>query len=203
MIDDFEQIHEELRKKDEARESSIRKLRQVIRLCGDGIRSMHRGDGAKARECASSAKVLIDQVSEELSDHPELLFSKSVEAALAEYTELIATIELIERKRLPSMGEIDVPAAAYLNGIGDSIGEIRRHILDLLRDGHVRQAEEYLEIAESILDELMTFDYPKALLGDLRRKQDVARNLIEKTRGDVTNAVLERDLAERLDRLGG
>ena len=142
-------------------------------------------------------------MSEELSDHPELLFSKSVEAALAEYTELIATIELIERKRLPSMGEIDVPAAAYLNGIGDSIGEIRRHILDLLRDGHVRQAEEYLEIAESILDELMTFDYPKALLGDLRRKQDVARNLIEKTRGDVTNAVLERDLAERLDRLGG
>ena len=203
MIDDLDRLHEELRKKDEARENSIRKLRQLIRLCGDGIRAMHRGDPSRARECASSAKTLVGQISKNLKEHPELLYSKSVEAALTEYTELIATIELLERRTLPSIAEVDVPIVAYLNGIGDSVGEIRRHILDLLRDGQVREAEEYLEIAESILDELMTFDYPKAILGDLRRKQDVARNLIEKTRGDVTNAVLEKELAERLAKLGG
>ncbi len=202
-MEGFEGLHEKLRAKDGAREASIKTLRLLIRTCGDGIRSLHRGDVGGAREARKRAGQLVDQLEEDLREHPDLYHSGSVNAGLAEYTELVVVLALLGEKRLCGTDEIGVPPVAYLNGLGDAIGEVRRHILNLLRRGEVAEAEEYLEIAENMYDSLMTFDYPRALVGDLRRRQDVARSLLEKTRADVTNAVLEKNLSEKLERLGG
>jgi len=60
------------------------------------------------------------------------------------------------------------------------------------------QHERYLEKMERILDSLMRFDYPTALVA-LKRKQDVARSLIEKTRGEVAVASRSQELADKLD----
>ncbi len=201
-MEGFEGIHQELRAKDKARETSIRTLRLLIRVCGDGIRSLHRGDVKGAREAREQARKFVGQLKDDLRDHPDLYHSGSVNAGLAEYTELVVVLGLMGEKRLYGNGEIGVSPVAYLNGLGDAIGEVRRHILNLLRRGEVKEAEEYLEIAENIYDGLMTFDYPRALVGDLRRRQDVARSLLERTRADVTNAILEKNLSDKLETLG-
>jgi translin len=192
-------IHDELREKDRAREASIKRIRLLIRVCGDGIRSLHRGDGEGVARAISDAKDHLNGIREGLKDHPDLATSNSVIAGLTEYTELIVVSGLILGDGMPTYREVGVPPAAYLNGLGDAIGEIRRHILNLLRRRETAQAERYLEIVEEMYDIIMNFDYPRAILGDLRRKQDVARSLLERTRADVTMAVLQKDLSERLE----
>ncbi len=199
LFDDIDRIHEMLREKDQAREVSIKKLRLLIRTCGDGIRCLHRGDSQSADESVKAAQACLAEISQELGKHPDLVTSNSVHAGMAEYVELVVVQKLLTERRIPAIDEVGVPPIAYLNGIGDAIGEVRRHILNLLRHWETEKAEEYLEIAENMYDMLMGFDYPKAIVGGLRRKQDVARSLLEKTRADVTNAVLQKDLSDRLE----
>ncbi len=187
-----------LKQKDQARETSIKRTRALIRACGEGIRHLHRGKRQEAEERARIAGQIAAELRGDLETHPDLLHSNSVESAMAEYAELIVVMKLLTERRMPSFAEIGVSPASYLNGLGDAIGEIRRHILNLLRKRQTRDAEDYLEIAETMYEMLLGFDYPKAIVGDLRRKQDVARSLLERTRADVTNAVLQADFLQRL-----
>jgi translin len=203
LLDDADLIHGLLKEKDAAREISFKKVRQLIRTCGDGIRCLHRGDFSGAEKRAENARALMADTAEELSAHPDLSHSPSTRAGQMEYAELMAVSRLLTEKRVPTMAEVGVPPAPYLSGLGDTVGEIRRHILNLLRRGETGEAEEYLEISESIYDVLMGFDYPKAITGELRHKQDVARSLIERTRADVTNAVLQKDLSRKLEEAKG
>jgi len=87
-------------------------------------------------------------------------------------------------------------------GLGDTVGELRRFALENLRRGDTRVAWSYLEKMERILDALMRFDYPTSLVA-LKRKQDIARGLIEKTRGEVAVAARSQELAEKLDAVRG
>ncbi len=200
LLDDIDNIHDMLKRKDLARETSIKKVRILIRTSGDGIRGYHRSDIKAAEKCVKEANQHLTDLFEELSDHPDLLTSNAVKAAMTEFTELMVVRKLLTKMEIPSLKEVGVPPVAYLNGLGDAIGEIRRHILNLLREHETELAEEYLGIAEKMYDALMTFDYPKAIVGSLRRKQDIARSLLEKSRADVTNAVLQSDLSEKLDK---
>lgn len=199
MQESTRDIHVELREKDMAREASIKEIRLLIRACGDGIRSLHRGNGEGVARAISDSEEHLNNIREELKDHPDLAHSNSVVAGLTEYAELIVVNGLILGDGIPTYREVGVPPIAYLNGLGDAIGEIRRHILNLLRRRETAEAERYLEVAEEMYDIIMNFDYPRAILGDLRRKQDVARSLLERTRADVTMAVLQKDLSERLE----
>lgn len=199
MQESTREIHEELRKKDRAREASIKEIRLLIRTCGDGIRSIHREDSDGVARAIDEAGMHLASIRETLGDHPDLASSNSVIAGLVEYAELRVVHGLIMENRMPSYVEVGVPPVAYLNGLGDAIGEVRRHVLNLLRRQETAEAERYLDVAEEIYDMIMNFDYPRALLGDLRRKQDVARSLLERTRADVTMAVLQRDLSDKLE----
>jgi len=199
LAESAERIHEILRQKDAARESSIRKLRLLIRTCGDGIKALHRGELSSAEQRIKEAGLITNEVARELGDYPDLYHSSMVMSGLTEYAELVMVFKLFTERTIPDMDEVQVPPAAYLNGMGDAIGEMRRHILDLLRRRQTKEAEEYLDILENMYDLLMGFDYPKAIVGDLRRRLDVARSLLEKTRADVTNAVLQEDLSRKLE----
>jgi len=203
LLEDIGRIHRMLKRKDQAREASIKKVRLIIRESGDGIRRYHRRDYDAAEKSVKAARQHLIDLFDDLEQHPDLLSSNAVKAAMAEFTELLAVRKLLTEKDLPTLSEVGVSPAAYLSGIGDTIGEVRRHILNLLRKHDTEQAEEYLDIAENLYDALMGFDYPKAIVGDLRRKQDVARSLIERTRADVTNAILQRDLSEKLEKYTG
>jgi translin len=87
---------------------------------------------------------------------------------------------------LPTAAELGVEAAAYLNGLGEAAGELRRWSLDLLRRGKTADAERVLAMMDDIYSLLVTLDYPDALTGGLRRTTDMVRGVTERTRGDLT-----------------
>jgi len=95
---------------------------------------------------------------------------------------------------------LDVEVPAYLNGLGEAVGELRRYLLDTLRTGDVERCEEVLTVMDDIYGALVTFDYPDAMTGGLRRTTDNTRGILERTRGDLSLAVRQRDLEKSLAR---
>ncbi len=188
-------IEEILDEKDTVREVAIKSSRSVIRLCGNAIRTLHKGKDASS---------MIDEAMEELQrlvsvtrDFPDIKHSGMIESAMQEYVEARLFMAILENETFPSFEELGVTPEAYLMGMGDIIGEIRRHTLDHIRKGEVDKASGYLEIMESLYEFLMRFHYPSSLVA-IKRKQDIARGVLEKTRGEVAVAVrtysLERNL---------
>ncbi len=136
-------------------------------------------------------------------DHPEIRFAGYLQDAQKEYAEARITEALLTgAERIPDAEELGVEDAPFLNGMAETVGEGRRFALDLLRQGEVDRAEAVLASMEELYAVLVSIDYPDAITGNLRRTTDVARSLIERTRGDVTTAIGQRDLREALDRHG-
>jgi translin len=124
--------------------------------------------------------------------------SKTMDIAYQELAEAANVLSLIENSRFTPPNEYQIPSRPYLNGLADVIGELRRASLDYLRNDDVGKAEHLLEIMEDVLEGLQSFDYPNALVPDLRRKCDVGRALVERTRGDLTRAVGQSKLVKEL-----
>ena len=99
---------------------------------------------------------------------------------------------------VPTPQEIGVGEAPYLNGIGETVGELRRFILDKLRHGQLERCEELLDAMDDIYYVLISMDYPDAITGGLRRTTDVARGLIERTRGEFSIALVQENLEAAL-----
>jgi translin len=159
---------------------------------------LHSQDFEKADKNITAARKALNELQTLLKEHSDIYYAGFVEHAQQEYSEVTILRSLLtgreQDKNIPSPDEIGVEYAAYLNGLGDVTGELRRHILDLIRKESLQEAEKFLEIMESIHAMLMDFDYPDAITRGLRRKTDVSRSLIEKTRGDVINAIGQKKL---------
>jgi translin len=161
---------------------------------------MHRGQDAGPQVQEIREEVL--KLRSLLHDHPDLYHTGTVENAMQEACEAFFVHAILEAEGLPNPKELGVTDTAYLLGLGDVVGELRRFSLEHLRQGDIKLASGYLEKMERILDALMRFDYPTALVA-LKRKQDVARSLIEKTRGEVAVAARSQELADKLDAVRG
>ena len=133
-------------------------------------------------------------------DHPSVLHAGFVSDAAKEYAEARCTAALSQGKRLPLPAEIGVEAAPYLNGLGEAVGEMRRRLLDLLRQGETDAAEDTLSAMVEVLDLLASLDYPDGMTGGLRRTTDVARALIERSRADLTTTVVQERLRADLQK---
>jgi translin len=178
--------------KDRAREEALKLTREVIRLCSSAIRSIHRGDLKEAERLMDAAGVALRKIHELLKEHQDIRYAGFVDGAEQEYAEArfvysITTAQTAQN--IPTPEEIGVQSINYLGGLGDTTGELRRHILDLIRKGRPKEGEIFLEVMEEIYHLLMLFDYPDALTHGLRRKSDLARSMLERTRGDLTNAI--------------
>jgi translin len=189
-----DQIRVRFDEMDRARERSLGLCRQIIRDSGDAIKAIHRGEWDRADELVQETGALVRQVNELLSDKPDIYYSGFVGNAQTEYAEVSILRAVLRDTAIPSPHELAIDDAAYLNGVGDAIGELRRHILDLIRKGQPEEGEKYLDIMDEFYTEMMSFDYPDAITHGLRKKTDVARSLIERTRGDLTNALQVKDL---------
>lgn len=194
------EIESRLDEKDEVRELAIKSSRTIARLAGSVIQGMHRGENVRTSLQETKEEVL--KLKSLLDGHPDLTHSGFVENAMQEACEAFLVHAILEEDRLPTPKQCGVTDTAYLLGLGDVVGELRRFSLTDLRRGDVAGASTYLERMEQILDALMRFDYPTALVA-LKRKQDVARSLIEKTRGEVAVAVQSQELAKKLDAVRG
>ena len=139
----------------------------------------------------------------DLRPHPDLFYTGYVQDAQKEYVEALATFSLVTGEPMQTPEEIGVAAAAFLNGLAEAVGELRRYVLDLLRRGEAESCEGYLRTMDDIYSLLVTIDYPDALTGGLRRTTDATRAILERTRGDLTFALRQRDLEAALARLEG
>jgi translin len=195
-------VREKLDKRDEARERVFDLTRQAIRLSATTIKSIHRREFDSAEQSISKIKETLGDVVNGLSDVPELLHSGMVNSAFQEYSEAALLMSLVKDGRYASPEELSVPFFdAYVLGLADLIGELRRSALDAVCEGNVEQAVSALGSMDEILASLVTLDYPEAIIPGLRHKCDVARNLVEKTRGDLANSVSNQKLVEEIKKL--
>jgi len=189
-------IEADLDEKDKVREGALKASRAIVRSAGSILRGLHKGiDGKK--EYGDLRKQVSD-LSGMLADHPEFAHAGYVENALQEYAEAGIVQSILDDGDVPSPEDLRVGHVPYLLGLGDSVGELRRLCLNELKSGKVARANHFLEMMEDIYAALMRFDYPDAIV-PMRHKQDVARSLLEKTRGEVAVAASTRNLHEKIE----
>ncbi len=184
--------------KNAARERALPLCRAALRHSANAIRAVHREDFAQAEELIESARSQLDEARLALSGHPDIYHAGFVHDALKEYVEACTTLAVIAGRPLPTPEELEAGPSAYLNGIGETVGELRRHLLDRLRKGDVEYCERILAAMDDIYGVLVTVDYPDAMTGGLRRTTDATRGILERTRGDLTLSVRQRDLEQKL-----
>jgi len=187
---------------DKAREKALRLCRQIIRYSADAIRAMHRQEQNKAKQCLESAHELIQELNRDLNEHGRLLHSGFVHDAQKEFAEGSITLALMNDDDLPKPATLGVGNAAYLDGLGESVGELRRYILDSLRRGDFSRCEELLSVMDDIYGILISMDFPELLAHGLRRNTDAIRGITERTRGDLTIALRQRELETKLTSAG-
>lgn len=194
-----EQLRATLDAKTTAREKGLSTSRSAIRSCGNAIRAMHRYDFDSAKDLLDAAQSQLDEARTALSDHADMLHAGFVHDAEKELAEARITFALVTGASMPSPDEVGVPAAAFLKGMAESIGELRRHILDLMRRGDLKRCEELLGSMDELYFVLVSMDYPDGITFGLRRLTDVARSIIERTRGDFTTSTIQSELRDALD----
>jgi len=194
----MEQIRANLTAKDKVREKILPLYREVIRYSSTAIRAIHRQEFDKAEGLIQSARNLLEEAAQVVAESEELRHSGYVRDAQKEYAEASITFALVKNNPLPDTAELNIESAAYLNGMGEAVGELRRFLLDSMRHGDMSRGEELLSAMDEIYSVLVTVDFPDAITGGLRRTTDNVRGILEKTRGDLTIAIQQKELADKL-----
>ena len=197
-----ERAREVLSAKNAAREAGLSRSRETIRHSANAIRAVHRGEFERASELVGRAGVLLTEAREALADHGDVLYAGFVHDAAKEYTEARVTLALISGGELPGYETLQVEVPAYLNGMAEAVGELRRYLLDRLNAGEVERCSEVLEVMDEVYGILVTFDFPDAMTGGLRRTTDNVRGILERTRGDLVLAARQQQLEEAMRRFG-
>ncbi len=183
----------------DAREVALPGCRAVIRLCGSSIKAVHRLQFERASQLAADAETELRAVQAALADHPAIEHAGFLHDAEKEYVEARAVRAFVDGAELPSAQDLGVGGAAYLRGLAEAASELRRHLLDRLRDGDVERAEELLGLMDDTYDALSTVDFPDAVTHGLRRTLDALRAVLERSRGDLTSAVLQYRLQRAIE----
>ncbi len=199
----MERVREEFASKNAARETALPLCREAIRFSANAIRAVHRREFDLAGELAAKAGAQLDVAKRSLAGHADIYNAGFVHDAQKEYAEASITLALIAGREFPTPQQLDVELPAFLNGMGEAVGELRRHLLDVLRGGDVEQCEIWLNAMDDMYSVLVTVDYPDAMTGGLRRTTDSVRGILEKTRGDLTLSAQQRRLEQRLAQFEG
>ena len=194
---------ERLTERNRAREQGLGVSREVVRFSANAIRAVHREDFDEAARLIELARRRLDETVPLREENPEIFFAGFLADARKEYAEAHVTLAIISGNAIPRLDEIDVDASSYLNGMAETIGEIRRYILDTLRRDSFDRCLELMEVMDEIYSVLVTVDFPEGVTGGLRRNTDQMRGVLERTRGDLTMAIrqhrLEQQMAEWQD----
>jgi translin len=195
------QIREKFDVLTKLRDQALFEARQLTRACSLAIRAVHRNDHEVMEEHLNDARSLANKLRDDLRDYPDLFFAGYTQDALKEFVEANVTCALILNQPLQTPKDLRVEEATFLNGLAEVVGELRRRILDILRSGYSEEAERLLGYMDEIYSVLVTMDYPDAITNGLRRQTDLARGIIEKTRGDVTFSLRGEHLTRAITQL--
>jgi translin len=196
-----ERIHQALEARTQARDRALANARQITRHSAQAIRAIHREEHDTAYEQLDAARALVRALQDELTSFPELYYAGYSQDAIKEFVEANITCALIENQPLPFPEDLNVEYATYLNGLAETVGELRRRCLDILRQGYSQEAERLLSIMDDIYATLVTMDYPDAVTNGLRRQTDLIRGIVERTRGDLTISLREQHLEQSMQTL--
>lgn len=205
--DELQKIAERLRielvLRNEARDKALTQSRELIRQCSECIRAIHRQEWMTAERKLLEIDALARAMIQTVALFPDLRYAGYTQDALKEQVEAHLTHAIIRNLPLPTPEKLDVETAVYLNGMSESATELRRFILDIMRreENHSQEAERLLMWMDNIYDQLVTFDFPDALTGGLRRQTDILRGVLERTRGDLTTSLRQQQLQNALVRL--
>lgn len=194
----LKEVKKELKEKNTVRENAKQNMRKATSLSKQSILLIHQRKYDSASRAIENAKDIITELREEANEHPDIIYSGMFSSALQEYAEANILQGLTREARFIKPDEINVPGADYVLGLADVIGEYRRLVLDWLREGDVEKGEAGLQTMEEIYVEIMALDEAYMLVQGLRRKCDVARRIIETTRGDITQEMRRKSLEDYL-----
>jgi translin len=187
-----------LDRRNAAREETLTLSREIIRTSANTIRAAHRGELSRAREMLRGAREAVAQMRERLREVPDIYGAGYVHDCQKELAEATLFLAIVSDEELPEPEELGVEYPAYLNGLGEAVGELRRHTLDVMRGGDLARAETLLGVMDEVYHVLVTIDYPDALTGGLRRTTDSVRGILEKTRGELTTALRQEELRKTI-----
>lgn len=175
-------------------------MQKATRLSKQAILFTHQKKTTQANKAISEAKELISDLHKTAETYPDMIYGGMFSAALQEYSEARIFMNLIRKSTFINPQEIDVDSTDYVLGLADVIGEYRRLALDALREDNIKESEKCLETMDKIYVELLAMDETYMLVPGLRRKSDIARRIIETTRGDITQEVRRSMLEKYLKR---
>ena len=205
LTDNLDSIADHIRlslsAKDSAREKAIPLCREVIRYCSQSIRAIHRQEFDRAKELLQSARNLLNEAEQSVAGYSELSHTGFIRDAQKEFAEGSITLALATGKQPPGPDELGIDYAAYLNGLGEAVGELRRYLLDSMRKGDLGRGEELLSAMDDIYSILVTMDFPDAITGGLRRTTDMVRGVLERSRSDLTLVMVQKELEQKLNSL--
>ena len=188
----------EFDKLNDIREQSLKLSREIIKSCSKSIRNVHRNNLDESKQHLDEANKNYQDLRSSLKDIPELRFAGYVNDSERELIEAFLVFEFEKTSLLLEFEAMNVSASNYIQGLGDAIGEWRRKVLESLRKLEIEEGENYLAIMEASMEIFNELDYPDALTGGLRRYADTARAIIERTRSDLTNAIVSESLRKEL-----
>ena len=194
----IEQVKNELMAKNKIREETHESMRKATSLSKQAILLIHQKRAEDAQKMVANAKEIISKLQELADECPEIIYGGMFSAALQEYAEANVLLSLVKEGRFVTPSEINVPSVDYVLGLADVIGEYRRLALDYLRDGEVEKGVECLEVMDQVFIQLLALDEAYMLVPGLRHKSDIARRIIETTRGDITLEVRRKSLEDYL-----
>lgn len=187
--------------KNKIREETHESMRKATSLSKQSILLVHQKRGEEAHKMVANAKEIISELQELAKKYPEIIYGGMFSAALQEYAEANILLSLVKEGRFVTPSEISVPSVDYVLGLADVIGEYRRLALDNLREGEVEKGVECLEVMDQVFIQLLALDEAYMLVPGLRHKSDIARRIIENTRGDITLEVRRKSLEDQLKKL--
>jgi translin len=196
----IQEVKSELMQKNQIREDTHESMRKATSLSKQAILLIHQKRFDDAEKMVASAKEKIVSLQEQSKKYPEIIYGGMLSATLQEYSEANIFLLLVREDRFVTPAEINVPSVDYVLGLADVIGEYRRLALDNLREGEVEKGEKCLEIMDQVFIQLLALDEAYMLVPGLRHKSDIARRIIESTRGDITLEVRRKSLEDQLKR---
>ena len=195
----FEPLRQELEAAHAGRERGLAACRRTIRACGLAIRAVHRCQPEKADALTAEAHTALREAQVALDPVPAVKHAGFLHDAEKEYAEAVLTAALVNGTPLLSAAAIGVANPAWMCGLAEAASELRRHLLDRIREGDLDRGEQLLGVMEDVYDTLVTIDYPDALTGGLRRTADSLRAVLERSRADVTTTVMQTRLQRALE----
>lgn len=198
-----ERIHQDFEARTKARDHALSQARTLTRHCANAIRAVHRDEFDQAQENIDRATTIARALHSDLNQYPDLYYAGYTQDALKEYAEASIVYALVNNADLPDPQDLNLENSTYLNGLAETVGELRRRCLDILRQGYSKEAERLLNQMDNIYGVLITMDYPNAITGGIRRQTDIVRGITERTRGDLTLSLRQEHLEKTMQQLEG